>query len=223
MSERDQSDRQEGEWSIPASVAGKNGSLVEQESPHRTPLAPSPSEDRFTNWSSLGSLCLRAPPQSVLMGETGQDINQPVNQTTQPGSEPTQIGATGNALQNDIIASCACQQLDELGVRMIDMGTNTSDLEVRPHRDGARAVTSDTNIQAPLPLMNVMIPSGGGDLVAIPQINLSISGYGPDSHVGTPAMRTQEIPILPQLDGPVSIPVRGLTGGRVSDDTRFAE
>ena len=105
------------------------------------------------------------------------------------------------------------------------METNTSDIEVRPHRDGARIVTSDANDQAPLPIIDVMIPSGGGDPVAIPQINLSISGYGPnslrDSHVGTPAMKAQQISILPQLDGPVSIPVRGPTGGRVSEDTRF--
>ena len=61
--------------------------------------------------------------------------------------------------------------------------------------------------------------------MAVPQINVSISGYGPnllrDSHVGTPARRAQEILILPQLDGPVSIPVRGPTGGRESEDTRF--
>ena len=167
------------------------------------------------------------PPQSVLVGETGPDINQPVNQTTQPGSEPAQIGAMGNALQNDIIVSSRThRQLDELGVRMMDMGTNTSDIEVRPHRDGARVVTSNTNVQAPLPLVDVMIPSGGGDLVAIPQINLSISGYGPnslrDSHVGTSAVGAREISILPQLDGPVSIPVRGPTGGRVSKGTRFS-
>ena len=105
MSERDQRDRQEEEWSIPASVAGRNDSPVEQESLHRTPPAPAPSEDRFTNWSSLGSPCVRMPPQSVLVGEIGPDINQPVNQTTQPGSEPAQIGAMGNALQNDIIVS----------------------------------------------------------------------------------------------------------------------
>ena len=88
------------------------------------------------------------PSQSVLVGETGPDINQPVYQTTQSGSEPTQIGATGNALQNDIIVSSprTHQQLDELGVRMMDMGTNTSDIEVRPHRDGARVVTLDTNM-----------------------------------------------------------------------------
>ena len=60
------------------------------------------------------------PHQSVLVGETGSDINQPVNQTTQPRSEPAQIGAMGNALQNDIIVSSprTHQQLDELGMRM---------------------------------------------------------------------------------------------------------
>ena len=44
----------------------------------------------------------------------------------------------------------------------MEMGTNTSDVEVRPHRDGARVVTSDANCQAPLPIVDVMIPSGGG-------------------------------------------------------------
>ena len=107
----------------------------------------------------------------------------------------------------------------------MDMETNTSDIEVRPYRDGARVITLDANAHAPLPLIDVMIPTGGGDLVTLPQINLSISGYGPNSlrasHVGTPATRAQEIWILPQLDGPVSIPARGPTGGRMSEDTRF--
>ena len=121
------------------------------------------------------------PPQSVPVGETRPDINQPINQTTQPGSEPTQIGATGNALQDDIIVSSprTHQQLDELGVRMMDMGTNTSDIEVRPHRDGVRVLTSDVNAQAPLLIVDVMLPSGGGEPVAIPQINLFILGMDP--------------------------------------------
>ena len=103
MSEKDQRDRQEEEGSIPASVGRRDDSLVGQESPHRTPPAPTPSEDRFfTNWSSLGSPHVRMPPQSVPVRETGPDINQPVNQTMQPGSEPAQIGAMGNALQDDI-------------------------------------------------------------------------------------------------------------------------
>ena len=167
---------------------------------------------------------MRTPPQSV--GETGPDINQPVNQTTQPGSEPAQMGAMGNALQDDIIVSSPRihQQLEELGVRMMDMGINTSDIEVKPHRDGPRVITLEANAHAPLLIVDVMIPSCGGDQVAIPQINLSLLGYGPDSlrdsHVGTPATRAQEISILPQLDGPVSFPVRGPTGGRVLEDTR---
>ena len=80
--------------------------MAEQESPCRTPPTPAPSEDRFfTDWSSLGSPHMRTPPQSVLVRETRSDINQPANQTTQPESEPIQIGVMGNALQDDTIVS----------------------------------------------------------------------------------------------------------------------
>ena len=41
--------------------------------------------------------------------------------------------------------------------------------------------------------------------------------------LGTPATRAQEISILPQLDGPVSIPARGPTGKRVLEDTRLVQ
>ena len=99
------------------------------------------------------------------------------------------------------------------------MGTNTSDIEVRPHRDGARASTLDANTQTSLPIVDVMLPSGGGDQLAIPQINLSISGYEPDSlrdsHIRSPATRAQEILIMPQLDGPVSLLTRDPFGRRV--------
>ena len=105
MSERDQRDRQDEEWSILASVERRDDSLVGQESLHQIPPAPAPSEDRFTDWSSLGSPHVRTPPQSVPVGETGPEITQPVNQTTQPGLEPAQIGAMGNTPQDDIIVS----------------------------------------------------------------------------------------------------------------------
>ena len=61
------------------------------------------------------------------------------------------------------------------------MGTNTLDIEVRPHRDGTRASTSDANAQTSLPIVDVMLPSGGGDQIAMPQINLSRLGYEPES------------------------------------------
>ena len=44
-------------------------------------------------------------PQSVPVREIRPDINQPAIQTTQPGSEPTQIGVMENTLQEDTIVS----------------------------------------------------------------------------------------------------------------------
>ena len=108
---------------------------------------------------------------------------------------------------------------------MRDMGTNTSDIEVRPHTDGARASTLDANAQASLLIVDVMLPSGRGDQLAIPQINLSISGYEPDSlrdsHIRSPAMRAQEISIIPQLDGAVSLPTRDPIKRRAQENSRF--
>ena len=81
---------------------------TEQELPHRTPPTPAPSEDRiFMDWNSIGmgSPPVRTPSKTVLVRERGQDIDQPAAQTTQPGSEPAQIGVKENALQEDPIVS----------------------------------------------------------------------------------------------------------------------
>ena len=133
----------------------------------------------------------------------------------------------GNALCDNVASSRTCQQPDEVGVRMMDMGTNTSDVEARPHRDGTRVVTLDANIQTPLLIVDVMIPTGGEDQIALPQKNLSISGYGPtslrDSQLGSSDVRVQEISILPQVDGPMSVPTREYTRGRLSESARIME
>ena len=103
----------EEEWSIPASD-GRRGRDIPVSSPtiqglqHRTPPTPAPSEDRFfMDWSSIGmgSPLVRTPPQSISVRERGQEINQPTIQTSQPGSEPTQMGVTENALQEDPIVT----------------------------------------------------------------------------------------------------------------------
>ena len=103
------------------------------------------------------------------------------------------------------------------------MRTNTLDVEVRSHRDGARTSTLDANAQASLPIVDIMLPSGGGDQLAITQINLSISGYEPDSlrnsHIRSPSKQAQEISIMPQLDGPASLPMRDPIGRRVQEDS----
>ena len=65
----------------------------------------------------------------------------------------------------------------------------------------------------------------GGDQLAIPQINLSISGYEPDSlrdfHVGTSATRAQEISMIAQLDGLVYLPTRDPIRRRLLEDTSY--
>ena len=57
------------------------------------------------------------------------------------------------------------------------MVTNTSDVEVRPQRDGTRVVTLDGNAQASFPLVDIILPTGVNEQVPMPHINLSISGY----------------------------------------------
>ena len=62
----------------------------------------------------------------------------------------------------------------------------------------------EANAQTSIPIINVMLPSGRGDQLAIPQVNLSILGYEPDSlrnsHMRSLSMGAQEILIIPQLD-----------------------
>ena len=78
----------------------------------------------------------------------------------------------GNAFHDEINVSSprTCQQLDELGVRMIDMGTNTLDIEVRPQRDGTRVMTLDDNAQASCPLVDVILPTDMNKQVPCPII-----------------------------------------------------
>ena len=85
----------------------------------------------------------------------------------------------------------------------------------------------DANAQASIRIVDVMLPSVGGDHLAIPQVNLSISGYEPDSlrnsHIRSPSMWAQEILIMPQLDGPASLPMRDSIGRRIQEDSRLVE
>ena len=53
---------------------------------------------------------------------------------------------------------------------MIDIGTNTSDVEVRPHRKRLRTLTMEANTQTSIPIVDVMLASCGGDHLAIPQL-----------------------------------------------------
>ena len=144
-------------------------SPIAQESHQRTPPTPDPSEDRlFMDWSSIrtGSSLVRMPPQSILVGERGQEINQTTLQTCHPISEQTHMDATDDALQDLPTTAPPAQQqsLDRLSVmderRVNDVRTNTSDVVVESARDRIRTSNMEANAQASIPIVNVMLPSG---------------------------------------------------------------
>ena len=111
--------------------------------------------------------------------------------------------------------------------RMNDIGTNTSDVVVEPAIDRLRTSTVEANAQTSIPIVDIMLPSGQGDHLMIPHVNLSISGYKPDSlrtsNMRSPSMQAQEISIMPQLDGPGSLPMRDPIGQRTHEVSRPAE
>ena len=85
----------------------------------------------------------------------------------------------------------------------------------------------DANAPNFIPIVDIKLPLGGGDYLTIPQVNLSILGYEPDSlrssHIRSPSMRAQEISIMPQLGGLASLPMRDPIGRRAQKDPRLAE
>ena len=102
---RDQQNRQEDEWSVPASIERREGNTLRRELQRAPPTSPH-SEDRlFTDWSSLDSPQTRTSPRNVSARDIEQDGNQPNNQTIQSGLEPAQIEVMGNALHDSETSS----------------------------------------------------------------------------------------------------------------------
>ena len=103
--------------------------------------------------------------------------------------EPIQTGVTENALQEDLHVTIPIIQqrsLDRLSVtneiRRNDVGTNTSDVEVEQHRDRLGTLAVGANTHTSIPMVDVLLPSSHEDHVRIPNVNLSITGYEPESH-----------------------------------------
>ena len=106
---------------------------------------------------------------------------------------------------------------------MNDIGTNTSDVVVESNRSS----TMEANAQISIPIVDVMLPSCRGGHLTIPQVNLSISRYEPDSlrtsHIRSPSMLSQGISIMPCLDGPGSLPMRDTIGRRTHEISESSE
>ena len=84
-----------------------------------------------------------------------------------PISGQTHASVTEDALQEDFPTTTPSVQqpsldrlnvMDERGVN--DVGTNTPDVVVEPARDRIRASNMETNAQASIPIVDVILPSG---------------------------------------------------------------
>ena len=95
---------------------------------------------------------------------------------------------------------------------MNDIRTNTSNVVVELTRNRTRTSNVEANAQTSIPIVNMLLPSGQGDHVMIPHVNLSISGYEPDylrlSGMRSPSIQAQEVSAILQVNGPGSLPMR---------------
>ena len=96
----------------------------------------------------------------------------------------------GNALHDSETSSSTHCQLNQVGARLIDVGVNTSGVEVRSQRDGAELVESDEdNCQIFCPHVKVMPLTDTIEQVHVPHIDLLTSRHVPEptrgSHMST--------------------------------------
>ena len=150
-----------------------------------------------------------------------KNINQPDNQTTQPGSEPAQIEAIGDVPCDNMSSLSTCRQLDEVGVRQIEIETNISDREIRTQLDGIRNINVDADTQTSHLLIDVTLPTDVSEQRSIQHAYQSVcdSESLRGSHTRSPDASIHET--MPQLDGPVSVWSR--SGRRMPENSRIEQ
>ena len=188
--DRPQPARQEDEWTSPTNV--KRGDDTErcQMTEASLPAAPPPTEERlFTDWSSEDSPreTVNQQIQSARSVESRRTINQMEQSVREQGDDEVL-----RYVLSDVTTTPSAQiQISQEGARFIDRETNTSEVEIRPPREGARIDIDHTHSKG------VQVPSSHSELSSPANINI-------DNSIARP-----HIPdIMPQLDGPASVHVR---------------
>ena len=186
-------DRQEEEWSIPPNVERRENDTERLESSRAPPPVPPPTEDRlFTDWSSIDSPRERTSQHTILARNKEPNLTQIDNQADQSRSESVRIEATGNTLSDVMTFPSTHQQPSQVGTRLIDRETNTSEVEVRTQREETRIDNlSDNNRD-----------------IQMPNSCSGISSHETEIIRGSP-IRTFTRDMIPQLDGPTSVHARG--------------
>ena len=162
------------------------------------------------DWSSIDLPRERTSPHSVSAGNTMPNTNQPDNQTVQSQPEPARIEVMGNTLSDIMTFPNTYQQLNQVGTRLIDRETNTSDVEERSQREETRIEDSNNDDALLMNIRNVQMPVSHSGL----------SSYDTELTGGS-HMRTCDTKMMPQLDGPISVHSRRkiLKNVRTEQDT----
>ena len=104
------------------------------------------------------------------------------------------IEATGNTLSDVMTFPSACQQPSQVGTRLIDRETNTSEVEVRTQREETRIGELSNN--------EVIISNDRN--TQMPTSHSGLSSYDTEITGGF-HVRTCSMEMISQLDGPTSV------------------
>ena len=151
---RSQPYRQEEDWSIPANVERRENDAERQGTPrYPPPPALPPTEDKlFTDWSSIDSPREKAAQCNISARSVEPNITQTDNQADQPRLESTRNEAMRNTLSDVMTIPSTHQQLSQVGTRLIDRETHTSEIDLRTQREETRInilSSHDRDVQMP--------------------------------------------------------------------------
>ena len=99
-------------------------------------MPPTPLPSRFSDWSSLGSLCTRPSPHIITDREVEQNVNIPNQLNVQSGTVPRQETIRASSPEEVFIPPQINQQVEEQNVHVIEMEPNQLNIEVRTQREG---------------------------------------------------------------------------------------
>ena len=127
---------------MPTNVERRENDTERCETPQAPPNVPPPTEDRlFTDWSSIDSPRERASQCNISARSVEPNITQTDNQVDQPRLESVRNEAMGNTLSDVTTVPSTHQQLRQVGIRLIDRETSTSEVELRSQREETRINT----------------------------------------------------------------------------------
>ena len=143
----------------------------------------------FTNWSSIDSPRERATQHN--QSARSVEPKTTVVHTEQPIIDPEDSEVLRHILSDVTTTPSIRIQLDQVGARLADRETNTSEVELRPQREEMRIDIKQTQSKS----------------VQVPTFHSDLSSHDINIVADSPAR--QCIPdVMPQLDGPTSICLR---------------